>query len=254
MLLWDRTRLWRIRGIGAPPSLVCAALVRNVLTATIDRASPTVCILDSELRAVIQEDRGGRCRVAYRLPSILGTLRGAVWLGDALVVVGIQDSVGLFIGIADGTGRPVRRIPLPILARPWSYDWLYVSRTDKGAVVGSRLFPAWWLLIDSGGHVLVQSRGLSDPALAALTLPVTHPSYFVSPLLRSGDAFIQSVTNLATREHHLVVYDAHGVGQRFTRMGARLAIIYSPPGDSLYVGITREGSSALLVYARVRTP
>jgi hypothetical protein len=207
---------------------------------------------------VVRRTRGQEdCPIWFELPRSEHRLVAAVWEYPNLVLLSIDRSNSLSLVWVDTLGIVARRRPVKtdkgITAEP---EWLYLSRTDLGVVVGTHQFPAWWQLMSRAAKapVLVRSPGISRTSLTALDFSADLKDIYASPLLRVGDTYLQTLTDLTTQRRSLLTFDSRGDLLRMTPQKALGGLVASAPGDSIVLAIHREKSSTLVLYSRAHLP
>ena len=252
VLSWNRTRVW-LTLQGRPPIKLCPSSSSEIDGAFFAEPSATIGMINARAGVVLrQEPLSLSCSIWFRFPQLLGTLADASWIGGHLLLLVLKPFHSLELLIVDSLGHVQTSAPIrfpPGETTP--LEWSYLSRTDRGVIVGSHRMPAWWILLDRKGAELLTSNGVAASRLAPLRIEALRDVY-AGPVIRLGDAFVQTFTNLTSQQRILVLYDATG---EFTRLGAKatqVSLVGTLPGDSLAIGLKREPREMML-YARTRS-
>ena len=251
VLYWGQSRVW-LSDPNTARIEVCPAKRNAVRTAFFASPSTTIGLIESDSRLVLQTRAGKPCFAWFKLPPLSGKLVAGAWENGQLLLLTLGTSGGLLLSVVDTAGR-IRRSQ-SISVKPdlgETLEWTYLGRTDRGIIVGSHRLPAWWILFDDAHKVSLSSPGLSSDQLASVGIRSAPSEVYASPVIRMGEYFLQTLTDLTSQHRFLVLYDGTGQLQKIGSQDIRMSLIASVPGDTLVIGGSR-GSRSVVVYARTR--
>ena len=252
-LFWNHAKVWSaLRGNRS--MAVCMTQVGRFTSAffagTPSPLGVTIGIVDAATHRALRSTNGHPCTPWFQLPRLPGTLLDATWIEGRLRVLTREVFSGLVVSAVDTLGHLVGSFSVHV-ARELSttLDWAYLARVGNRIAVGSHRSPAWWIEFDSNGTERIQSSGVPRLALEGRGIPSNALDLFSSPVLRIGDLFAQTITELTSRRRFLAFFNSRGDFLRIAEREMGLALVASLPGDSLVLGIDRSRQE-IVIYAR----
>lgn len=244
---WSRATVW----VALPSHAirpVCESRGGQVISAFfVD--SQSVGTLESHSHQVLRSTGNGWCVPWFRAPVLVGSVLDAVWQRNNLLVLSKEPFRPLVLNTIDTMGRTrsTHRVNVD-QGLIDTFEWVYLSRSDRGALIGTHRLPAWWMILDQRP---VRSSGISPKQLSQAGIKATTEELYASAVIRCGGFFAQTITDLTRGTRYQAVYDGAGRLLRLTKSPQDVALVASLPGDTILLGLRRP-KPVLVFLARAR--
>jgi len=251
VLLWGPTNLWLL-GAGRKPQQICERESKLNIVGAFFLSHGEIGVLDAQSRRVLRWQGVGTCAPWFRVPAGDARLLGILSKNCALIVLSRGPSGDLFLSTVDTMGKVGRTVRVPLLSPSIpreASDWAYLTAWAGGVVVGTHRLPGWWIAFDQDLKEISHSLGISSRLLEISGVASRPVHLYLGPIVRIGQLFLQTMTDLTSRRRATVVYDSRGRMLRVTNRNSGMSLVVSMPGDSLIVGIQRE-LAVMAIYAR----
>jgi hypothetical protein len=229
------------------PRRRCSPFQSRPMAAAFGSSSRDVEVIDSAGRLIVSD--GSACRrmsldTGGRLLSAARSTNG--WVG---LVRPSAASPPIVIDLARVRSRRIEPLWPPL--KPGDEDWLFVTPSDKGVVVGMGRPPFWWSRINAADspELIAAGRTVSEPLYpVALAAADADPAWASKTVLTTKYGFLQTLADLKSEARVLVRYDSTGRVVSTSRISAPLGLVASSPNSDLVLGFASLKRPTLILY------
>jgi hypothetical protein len=271
VFFWTRQGAWLISQAGGRKEIQCPRSMTGIVAA--GHKSAGLLVLDTLDQVIRRIDPGGACRNVARVslggviaasPTTAGWLvieRGSVphRVSSSIASRGEENKRRRGVHLAAISDSFPGQLPavtesLPSLVsvRDTTHlEWLFLTSTEAGVILGSHRSPASWVVLDYEGLPLFRAHGIASAGPSdALGGQLTDwdVEWHALPPLNVGLGYLQTLADLKSDSREFRLFDATGRLVRSRKVVSPIGFFASDFKSQRLLGTRVTGRTALVVY------